>query len=58
MELNRKGIPDKLKETKDRELLFSEIYWDENSSLSISSYVAKTSKGKKMQSCYLPLLRF
>ena len=25
----------------------SEIYWDGNSPLSISSYVAKTSKGKK-----------
>ena len=48
MQLNRKGIPDELKETKNRELLSSEIYWDENSPLSISSYVVKTSKGKKM----------
>ena len=47
MLLNRKGIPDELKETKSRELLSSEIYWDGNSPLSISSYVAKTSKGKK-----------
>ena len=47
MQLNRKGIPDELKETKNRELLSSEIYWDENSPLSISSYVVKTSKGKK-----------
>ena len=45
--LNRKGIPDELKETKNRKLLSSEIYWDENSPLSISSYVVKTSKVKK-----------
>ena len=37
MQLNRKGIPDELKETKNCELLSSEIYWDENSPLSISS---------------------
>ena len=30
MQLNRKGIPDKLKEIKNRELLSSDIYWDEN----------------------------
>ena len=47
MQLNRKGIPDELKETKNRELLFSEIYWDENCPLSISPCVVKTSKGKK-----------
>ena len=47
MQLNRKGIPDELKVTKNHELLFSDIYWDEKSPLSISSYVAKTSKGKK-----------
>ena len=47
IQLNRKGIPDELKETKNRELLSSEIYWDENSPLSISSYVAKASKGEK-----------
>ena len=45
MQLNRKGIPDELKETKNRELLSSEIHWDENSSLSISPYVVETSKG-------------
>ena len=48
MQLKRKGIPDELKETKNRELLSSEIYWDKSSPLSISPYVAKTSKGKKM----------
>ena len=36
MQLNRKGIPDELKETKNRELLSSEIYLDENSPLSMS----------------------
>ena len=48
MQLIRKGILDELKETKNCELLSSEIYWDENSPLSISSYVVKTSKSKKM----------
>ena len=47
MQLNRKGIPNELRETKNRELLSLEIYWDENSPLSISSYVVKTFKGKK-----------
>ena len=47
MQLNRKGIPDEPKETKNRELLSSEIYWDQNTPLSISCNVAKTSKGKK-----------
>ena len=40
MQLNRNpweiGIPDELKETENSELLSSEIYWDENSPLSIS----------------------
>ena len=48
MQLNRKGVPDELKETKNCELLSSEIYWNGNSPLSISSHVVKTSKGKKM----------
>ena len=46
MQLNRKGIPDGLKENKNRELLSSEICWDENSPLSILPCVVKTSKGK------------
>ena len=44
MQLNRKGIPDEIKETKNRELLTSEIYWDENSPLSISSKHLKVKK--------------
>ena len=47
-QLKRKGIPDELKETKNRDLLSSEIYWDKSSPLSLSPYVVKTSKGKKM----------
>ena len=31
MQLNRKGIPDELRENKNRELLSSEIYWNEAS---------------------------
>ena len=46
MQLSRKGVPDDLNENKNPELLSSEIYWDKNSPLSISSYVVKTSKGK------------
>ena len=50
MQLNRNpweiGIPDELKETENSELLSSEIYWDENSPLSILSHVVKASKGK------------
>ena len=56
MQLNRKGIPDKLKETKNRQLLSSEIYWDENNPFSISLYVVRTSKGKKNVILYLSLL--
>ena len=45
MQLNGKGIPDELKEAKIREELSSELYWDENSPLSLSADVVKTSKG-------------
>ena len=55
MQLNRKGIPDELNETKNRELLSSEIYWGENSPLPISPYVVKTAKGKKK--CNLVIYR-
>ena len=37
MQPNRKGIPDEIKETKNREVLTSEISWDKNSPLPISS---------------------
>ena len=60
VQLNTKGIPDEVKETKNRGLLSSEIHWDENSPLSISTYVVKTSKGKKnviLLSTAPPILR-
>ena len=49
MKLNRKGIPDELKENKNRELLSSEIYWDGNSPLLISLILifSKHLKGKQ-----------
>ena len=47
MQLNRKGIPDELKKTKNCELPSSENYLGENSPLSISPYVVKTFKCKK-----------
>lgn len=47
MQANRVGIPPVIKETKDREILSIETYWEKNGSRNISSYVVKTSKGKK-----------
>lgn len=47
MQINRKGIPAEMKDMSHREPLSSKIYWQENGPLSLSSYVVKTSKGKK-----------
>ena len=47
LQLNRKGTPAELKETRDRDLLSTEIYWEDSGLLSLSSYVVTTSKGKK-----------
>ena len=47
MQINRKGIPNEIKDFKHREPLSTEIYWQENGPLSLSSYVVKTSTGKK-----------
>ena len=47
MQSNRVGIPPEKKETKDREILSTEMYWEKNDSRNISSYVVKTSKRKK-----------
>ena len=55
MQQNRKDIPDELKKTKNCELLSSEIYWDKNSPLPISSYIVKTTKDKKK--CKLVIYR-
>ena len=44
---NRVGIPPELKVVKDKAELSNEIYWEVNGKYNISSYVVKTSKGKK-----------
>ena len=43
----RVGIPPELKVVKDKAELSNEIYWEVNGKYNISSYVVKTSKGKK-----------
>ena len=56
---NRVGIPPELKVLKDKAELSNEIYWEVNGKYNISSYVVKTSKGKKavlMLSTMEPLL--
>ena len=45
---NRVGIPPELKVVKDKAELSNEIYWEVNGKYNISSYVVKTSKGKKL----------
>ena len=47
MRSNRVGIPQYIKETKDKEILSSEIFWQKDASCNISNYTVKTSKGKK-----------
>ena len=47
MQSNRVGIPASIKDAKDREDLSSEIYWEEEGVRNISSYVVKSSIGKK-----------
>lgn len=47
MQANRKGVPDEMKNFKDREPLSSEIYWQKDGPLSMSSYVVKTTSTKK-----------
>ena len=47
MQQNRVGIPPKIKDIASREILSSETYWEKDGSTNISSYVVKTSKGKK-----------
>ena len=59
MQINRKGIPTEIKDVKEREPLSSDIYWRKDGPLSLSSYVMKTSTGKKnvlMLSTLEPLL--
>ena len=47
VQINRKGIPTEIKDVKQREPLSSEIYWQKDGPLSLSSYVVKSSTGKK-----------
>jgi hypothetical protein len=48
MQMNRKGVPIEMKNFKHREPLSSQIYWQNDGPLSLSSYVVKTaSSGKK-----------
>jgi len=47
MQVNRKGIPMEIKDVKQREPLSSEVYWQKDGPLSLSSYVVKSSTGKK-----------
>ena len=45
--MNRKGVPAEMKDFKHREALSTEIYWGRDGPLSLTSYVVKTSSGKK-----------
>ena len=47
LQLNRKGVPAEMKDFKHREALSTEIYWERDGPLSLTSYVVKTSSGKK-----------
>ena len=47
MEQNRVGIPPEMREIKDRALLSNELYWRDDGKCNLSSYVVKTSKGKR-----------
>ena len=51
MQINRKGIPTEIRDVKQREPLSSEIYCQKDGHLSLSSYVVKSSTGKRMSSC-------
>ena len=44
---NRIGIPPEIKDVSEREIDSYEIYWDESGNMNISSYVVKTSSGKR-----------
>ena len=47
MQINRKGIPLAIKDVKDRQPLSSEIYWQQDGPLILSSYAVKTGTVKK-----------
>ena len=45
--INKAGIPNELKDVKSREELLRETYWEVGGSKTLTSYVVKTSNGKK-----------
>ena len=45
--INKAGIPNELKDVKSREALLTETYWEVGGSKTLTSYVVKTSNGKK-----------
>ena len=47
MQKNRVGIPASLNDFTNREISSTETYWEKNGKLIFTSYVTKTSKGKK-----------
>ena len=44
---NQRGIPPEMKDIKTREPFSSETYWEKGGEMALSSYVVKTSTGKK-----------
>ena len=55
--LNRRGIPADLKDISHREILSNEVFYEMDGNINLTSYVVKTSKGKKnmMLSTVFPL---
>ena len=47
LKINRNGIPNDIKEVKNRELSTSKVYWQEDRPLTMMLYAVKTSTGKK-----------
>ena len=47
MQLSRKGIPAEMIHFKHREVLSTEVYWQSDGPLSMSSNVVQTASGKK-----------
>ena len=45
--MNKAGIPNELKDVKNREELSRETYWEVGGRKTLTSYVVKTSNGKK-----------
>ena len=47
LQSNRRGIPPEIKDISTREILSTETYWEQDGDLSLSSYVVRSSSGKK-----------